>query len=376
MNFQPILGITESSNDTEQNGNTHSEYAGMSVDLNSKIFNHHNTAIPDFSEVVTDTENDERRYYCMATKAEQRLHETNGRVENEAIDEIVRKLNDDKRTKHVKDADDPESTKYVTNSKFTSVFSDVSVDLLAMVNLVRGLNAKVAEHAQNRQNLHIDVCGLVEDNKKLRESLARLKVESDRRYDTMCKQYDAKFEELYKHLKFTTKITNPDNGVTYGTTYNETSKGLQKGIRKLKTDVMGSAQAPVKITTTRIIEDDEPVEEDTQTNYDDQPEQSVDNNEQSTDQNIYIDRQLEKRLPKQRSAPMIRKTGTPDTFGDVQINQNGPVIGIASRQQVRRENAENTENAVKQLADSKTLRANRLKLTGSTQSDKSPSRRM
>ena len=193
MSCQPILGNSDTSEDTYQNKNTRgdNDHTVLTADVNSKIFDQHNTIIPDFSEVVTDTESN-RQYYCISTKTEQKV-DNMGRVENETIDTIVRKLNDDKKTKHVKNNDSHDTSTYVTNSKFSSVFGDMSLDLLSMVNLVRGLNSKVAEHGQNSQNITLDVCGLVEENKRLRELLAKTKVDNNRRYDSLCKNYDAKF---------------------------------------------------------------------------------------------------------------------------------------------------------------------------------------
>jgi hypothetical protein len=364
MSGLPILGTSESSIDTDRQ-----ERLPMTVDVNSKIFNSYNTNIPDFSEVVTGSDSD-RRYHCISTKTNSPPM-MSSRVENDAIDTIIRKLNDDKSSKQIKVIDDTDNdndrdtVSYVTNSKFSSVLSDMSLDLLSMVNLVRGLNSKIVEQGSERQNVHSDVCGLIEENKRLRESLSKMKVENDRRYDALCKQYDTKFESFAK------LIENKDYGRFNANTSNgrlDYHEGMNKPkVRKSKTDVVVSAPL-LNMNVVKLEEVDEPIDDSTQIHVDDNVDDNVEDlvddteNNQEKSLSMIVDRQLEKRLPKSRPSVVTKRPGGQDIFGDVKLQQNGPVINVATRQRVRTDIA---DGAIKKMTDSNTIRSNRMKLPGS-----------
>lgn len=364
MSGQPILGTSENTIDTEHNSETQFQSI-MSKDLNTKIFDSQDVVIPDFSEVLTMSPPD-KQYHCL-TKPKTAIEVIQG--ENNTIDTIMRRLNQEtkeNKSNQITKIDDVDETKnFVTNGKFSTKISDLNLDFLSIINLVRTLNKSVANQSTEHQNLSRDLCRLVEENTRLKESMSKLKVENDRRYDSMCKVYDSKIDDFSKRLGQIERSTRTGDNNIFGNNLVEGSKQQVRVVKKNNEDTVGQKN---KASKTKEVVNNKNKKDDEDSAIDEAGHnQSEDTNEEEETQEekviMFNDRQLEKRLPKTRVKTAVRKNGGGDVFGDVAPVIDGPVMGVAHRQQTRREGVENN---VKKIPDTKTERAMRLRLVKSS----------
>ncbi|VBB17868.1 hypothetical protein YASMINEVIRUS_331 [Yasminevirus sp. GU-2018] len=310
----------------------------MTPALNSKIFRA-TDIIPDFSEVNTvsavdaRSPSDEVAYHCISTKG---TKPSQPAYRPETIDTIIRNLD-----KHESDASGSvtdDSSEFVTKSRFSTLIGDMRVDLLSLISLVNVLSKNSTANDSEMQNIKRDICRLVDENTQLKERLARLREEGDRRYDTMCKLYDSKIEELQRRV----------------------------GSSERSTDVPVLVEGSRGSSNIRVVRKP-------RTQQRDDLESTDDTNDSVDSVPKFVDSQAEKRATKFKVSQPRTRTGANDVFGTVVEKPEEPIMSGAFRQTARKDVV---ETKVKQVTDSKTARANRLGLGQGTISDKTSIRRM
>lgn len=274
----------------------------------------------------------------------------------------------------------------VTKEYFTALIGELRVDILTLAKAVGALNSNVTVNNDEQQKIKQDVCKLVDKTSHLEDRFSKFKEEESRRYDTLCKSYDAKLEEFQKQLTnfatsynrserysdLTTKSERSDKNTSISTTVSNVIANTIKQTNQLN-QLNQSNQSNIQMSANRSVNTAKKFEGDRFDSTDNNGEivnenesentENTDNaNEQSDSQIKMInDSQMESRAIKiKQKKPRTRTTGS-DVFGTVEQKLDEPVLSGAFRQINRQEKS---EDKVKNTTDSKTVRANRLKLQG------------
>lgn len=367
--------------------------------------------IPDFSDrqsvssVDIKTPEDDVTYHCISTR-ENLNHdhkESNALVcKPETIENIIRKLDSqDDRTSVLSVAD--EHKEYITKSKFSTLFGEMRVDILSMINLLSVLNKNATSANEEIQKLKRDLCNLVNENNNLKEKVAKTKDEVDKRLLHVCTVYNEKIEDLTMRInKLDTEHNSTDDvkmtqdiKVTRKSrvapvlleTKQEDNQQIQVQTSQISHSSQMSRQAAreaarqaqVQVTKqTENLESGEktekkkdrvrimkpeivPVKKEDASDSESERETGKETftNPKYSRANSITDSNMDKNAAKFKVVPIRSKKSCPDSFGVVEKQSDDPIFQGNFRQIARRDNI---ENKTKIMSDSKTTRANRLGL--------------
>jgi hypothetical protein len=305
--LKPVLCETENEDNFESENDI----------MNLKVFRQNDKLhIPDFSDQRSYTSSDEQNYHAVMTKNDKVKHVSG---KSETIDNIIKKLD----ANEVDNISHDEHNEYVTKSKLSTILGDMRVDILSLVNLLSTLNKNINESNEEMQNLKKDIIKLVSENNNMRDRMNRMKEDNERRYNSMCQTYDKKLDDLVDKIYRLEKVA----GVNHTNIHEDSNIKIMKKI-ETKQQQKDNIQPEINIVDEIKI-------------------------------NSFTDSQMEKNASKFKVVPARSRKLNGDTFGVVVQEEEKPVYSNVTRQVMRKENVETTNNS-KKLPDTKQMRANRL----------------
>ncbi len=237
---------------------------------------------------------------------------------SESIDTIVRNLDN-----NVIECDNME---YVTKSKFSTLISEMRVDILSLVNLLAVLNKTLTSTNEEIDNMKKDICKLVSENTYLKENLSKQRedIEKINNFDSHdhsnADNVSFREPEFYQNIKVVKKNT-PINTQIIRKSSNDNTFAIDEA----------------NLRDEAIRREDE----------------AIDNKP-----NVLIDSFMEKRSSKFKHVPIKKRTDI-DAYGSKVEENDEQIFNNNSRQILRRENY---DNALK-TKDTKQTRPIRLGLS-------------
>ena len=344
---------------------------------------HYNESCPNTSSKTsqpTYVKHNNNEFRSISTK-ESKIPQTNKQQNYpETIGKIIQNL--DNFSDNTLNTDD--NKEYVTNGKFSTLISEIKVDILSMVNLLDALNESVNNNNIEINSIKRDIRTLINENVQLKKKLRKNKEESDKMYNSLCIAFDVKFNDLKKSQKIEqtdnksqkiehteTKINQDhftDDNKSFSHEDESKSTNGIRVIRRNHTDANTYGSSNKDANTYGSSNKDANTYGSVNTN-----DAFIFDKQEPSNVNVYVDSQMEKRATKFKSAKPRIKSSTSDVFGVEEQKDERPIFNGNFRQVARTDIIETKLNS---QTDTSTSRANRLNLHSNSMVDKFSAKRI